>query len=106
MAGIDGGDVISITDHQIRVAIAGRRLIRFTYGSASRVAEPHDYGVQHGVVRLLVYQLRSTPFARGWRMLEVSKISGLQVLDDTFAGSRGRSHTHHFEWDTLFLRVD
>jgi hypothetical protein len=106
MAGVDGGHVISMTDHQIRVAIAGRRLIRFTYGSASRLAEPHDYGVQHGVVRLLVYQLRSMPFSRGWRLLDVSKISELAVLDDTFAGSRGSGHADHNAWETLFMRVE
>jgi hypothetical protein len=106
MAGLDGGQIISITDHQIRVAIAGRRLIRFTYGSASRIAEPHDYGEQHGVVRLLVYQLRSMPFSRGWRLLDVSKMSELAVLNDTFAGSRGSGHAHHNAWDTLFMRVE
>ncbi len=106
MAAGGSGHVVSIADHQIRMAIAGRRLIRFTYGSASRVAEPHDYGVQHGVTRLLVYQLRSMPFSRGWRMLDVAKISGLAVLEETFGGSRGASHSHHFEWDTLFARVE
>ena len=95
-----------MADRQIRTAIARRRLIRFTYGSAPRLAEPHDYGIQHGVVRLLVYQLRSTPFSRGWRMLDVAKISGLAVLEETFAGSRRESHSHHFEWDTLFARVE
>ena len=105
MAVGDSSHVVSIADHQLRVAIADRRLIRFTYGSASRVAEPHDYGVQHGVVRVLVYQLRSAPFARGWRLLDVSKISELAVLDETFAGSRGGRHRHHFEWDALFARV-
>ena len=106
MAASESGRVVSIADRQIRAAIAGRRLIRFTYGSASRVAEPHDYGVQHGATRLLVYQLRSMPFSRGWRMLDVSKISGLVVLEETFAGSRRASHSHHFEWDALFARVE
>ena len=98
--------VVSITDPQIRFAIANRRLIRFKYGSSTRIAEPHDYGVQQGVVRLLVFQRKAAAFLRGWRMLEVGKISELQVLDDTFAGSRCASHTHHFEWDELFARVN
>ena len=98
--------VVSLADRQIRVAIAGKRLIRFTYGSLSRVAEPHDYGVQHGVVRLLVYQRRAVPFSRGWRMLDVSKITRLEVLDETFEGTRGDSHTHHFQWDAVFARVE
>jgi hypothetical protein len=70
------------------------------------VAEPHDYRVQHGVVRLLVYQLRSMPFSRGWRLLDVSKMSGLAVLDETFTDSRGRGHRHHIVWNALFVRVE
>jgi hypothetical protein len=98
--------VVSLADRQIRVAIAGKRLIRFTYGSLSRVAEPHDYGVQHGVVRLLVYQRRAVPFSRGWRLLDVSKITRLEVLDETFDGTRGDAHAHHFQWDAFFARVE
>ena len=98
--------VVSLADRQIRVAIAGKRLIRFTYGSLSRVAEPHDYGIQHGVARLLVYQRRAVPFSRGWRMLDVSKITRLEILDETFEGTRRESHTHHFQWDIVFARVE
>ena len=46
------------------------------------------------------------PFSRGWRLLDVSKISELAVLDDTFAGSRGSGRSHHSAWDTLFMRVE
>jgi hypothetical protein len=106
MAAGDRAQVVSIADRQIRLAITNKRLIRFTYGLASRVAEPHDYGVQHGAVRLLVYQRRATPFSRGWRMLDVTKITKLEVLDETFAGSRREEHSHHFKWDTLFARVE
>jgi hypothetical protein len=98
--------VVLLIDRQIRSAIAKRHLIRFKYGSAVRVAEPHDYGIQHGLVRLLVYQQRAMPFARGWRMLEVAKITQLEVLDETFPGSRRAAHSRHFEWDTLFARVE
>jgi WYL domain len=106
MAAGDSAHVVSIADRQIRFAIANRRLIRFTYGSASRLAEPHDYGVQRGVVRLLVYQQRAMPFSRGWRLLEVANITTLEVLDETFAGSRRETHSHHFTWDELFARAE
>jgi WYL domain-containing protein len=106
MAAGRGAPVVSIGDRHIRFAIANRRLIRFIYGSTSRVAEPHDYGIQHGRVRLLVYQRRAAPFSRGWRMLDVAKITRLEVLDETFAGSRRESHQHHFTWDQLFARVE
>ena len=43
-------------DSQLRFAIANRRLIRFTYESVVRVAEPHDYGLRDGAPRVLAYQ--------------------------------------------------
>jgi hypothetical protein len=100
------GQVVSIVDHQLKQAIGQQRLIRFTYGSVSRVAEPHDYGVQNGELKLLVYQVRSMPFSKGWRLLDVTKISQLVVLDEVFAGSRGNPQQHHFHWDVLFARVE
>ena len=41
----------------------------------------------------------------GWRELEVSKISDLVVLDETFAGSRAAGYLNHKPWDVLFARV-
>ena len=99
--------VVSLVDRQLRIAIANHRLIRFTYGSVVRVAEPHDYGLQHGALRLLVYQTRSSSFSRGWRLLDVGKIGALTVLEQTFAaGTRREAHQHHYEWDAVFARVD
>ena len=97
-------------DAQLRFAIANRRLIEVRYHGAPRVAEPHDYGVQRGIERLLVYQLRgpvrpSGPRATGWRLLDTPKICACIVLEDTFSGSRGQSHRHHFAWDVLYARV-
>jgi hypothetical protein len=98
--------IVLLVDHQLRRAIAEKRLIAFTYQSTPRVAEPHDYGVLKGRVRLLVFQIRSTPFSRGWRLLDVVDMQQLDVLDQTFAGSRGDRHRHHYHWDTLFARVE
>jgi WYL domain len=105
-AHVDADRVVLFIDHQLRTAIAGRRLIRFTYMKVSRVAEPHDYGIQNGALRLLVYQLRAKPFSRGWRMLDVAKIQSLVVLDQTFAGSRGAAYRTHLKWDRVFARVE
>ena len=44
-------------DTQLRSAIAGKRLIQFTYNQHTRVAEPHDYGRQNGIDKLLVLSL-------------------------------------------------
>jgi hypothetical protein len=98
------------SDEQLRFAIAEKRLIQFTYLGALRVAEPHDYGVYQGVTRLLAYQLRGSSSratsARGWKLLDVAKIIGCTVLNETFAGSRGEAHQRHYVWDVLYARVD
>lgn len=93
-------------DGLLRFAIAHARLIEFTYHSVSRVAEPHDYGVHHGATRLLVYQGSSDSTRMpGWRLLDVSKIERLVVLEETFRGSRGATYRQHTNWDELFARV-
>jgi hypothetical protein len=97
------------TDARVRYAIANRHLIEFRYGGGMRIAEPHDYGIQRGRARLLVFQLRGPARpgqgAVGWRLLELSKIDALTALDETFAGSRGESHRAHHHWDVLWARV-
>jgi len=100
-------DRASTLDQQLRFAIANKRLIQFNYTKRSRVAEPHDYGLQGGAAKLLVYQIRGesrTPLP-DWRLLFVAKIEELVVLPETFRGSRGHSHQRHKEWDELFARV-
>ncbi len=97
-------------DAQLRLAIANKRLIRFRYHGSDRVAEPHDYGVNNGVTRLLVYQLRGPArstrgSATGWRLLDVSKLEDCFALDDTFPGSRGPAHRQHLGWEILHARV-
>jgi hypothetical protein len=97
-------------DGQLKFAIANKRLVQLSYGGSLRVAEPHDYGIQKGKTRLLIYQRRGSvattrKSADGWRLLDVSKIENCRVLDDTFSGSRGEPHQHHYVWDVLYARV-
>jgi Arc/MetJ family transcription regulator len=97
-------------DDQLRFAIANKRLIRFSYLGTLRVAEPHDYGVQKGTSKLLVYQRRGSSHTqragvRGWRLLDVSRIEACLVLEETFPGSRGDAHTRHYRWDEVYARV-
>ena len=91
-------------------AIREKRLIEFTYkSSAVRIAEPHDYGIQNGIERLLTFQLRSespTHTESGWRDLYLADIRHLRVLEQRFAGSRGDSSQKHRTWDVLFARVE
>jgi hypothetical protein len=97
-------------DARLRFAIANRRLIEFKYEGALRVAEPHDYGLRDGSVKVLVYQRkksgRQNNDVRGWRSLEVSKIEGCVVLEDTFRGTRAHAAQQHHRWDVLYARVD
>jgi hypothetical protein len=96
-------------EERIRFAIIHRRLVEIGYSGAVRLIEPHDYGIQGGRERLLVYQRRgpSRPgqAASGWRLFEVSKIQSFTVLADSFEGSRGPLHERHLDWDTLHVRV-
>jgi hypothetical protein len=96
-------------DAQIRFAIQRRRLLQLRYKDAVRVVEPHDYGIQQGIERLLVFQLRTSARvgrgARGWRLLDVTKMSMLDVLDETFPGSRNTASQRHSDWDVLYARV-
>jgi len=96
-------------DAEIRDAIARRRLIGLRYNGRVRLAEPHDYGVNNGVLRLFVFQVdgpsaASRP-ARGWRLLDAAKIEALIVTDESFPGSRGGAHQKHLVWDPLYARV-
>jgi hypothetical protein len=99
-----------ILDSQLRFAIAEKRLIRFTYESVDRIAEPHDYGLRDGTPRLLAYQRqkagRRDQRVRGWRWLEVTKIQDCIVLEESFSGTREMADQQHHRWDVLYARVD
>ena len=107
--GMSVNQLISI-DEQLRFAIANKRLIQLGYSGSLRVAEPHDYGVRNGTTKLLIYQRHGSGGTQrkgvsGWRLLDVSKIDGCSVLEETFRGSRGGSHQHHYTWEVLYARV-
>ena len=97
-------------DSQLRFAIAHKRLIQFSYESAERIAEPHDYGVRDGAPKLLAYQREKAgqrdERVRGWRWLEISKIEQCIVLEDSFRGRRETAGQQHHRWDMLYARVD
>ena len=79
----------------------------FSYQGRPRVAEPHDYGVNKGRVRLFCYQVggesRSGKLP-DWRLLEAPDIAGLQVTDESFPGPRTVSGSH-IDWEQLFASV-
>lgn len=93
----------------ILTAIHTKRLLRFTYKNQVRIAEPQDYGIQKGTVNLFTYQIggqsSSSPLP-DWRKFVVQKISSLELMEQTFVGSRAVPSQGHQEWDVLFARVD
>jgi hypothetical protein len=97
------------TDRLILTAVREKRLLRFLYSGEPRIAEPQDYGVQKGVVNLFTYQTggrSSSGRLPDWRKFAVQKMSGLELLEQSFAGSRAVPAQKHQEWDVLFARVD
>jgi predicted DNA-binding transcriptional regulator YafY len=87
-------------------AIENKRLIRFKYQGKERIVEPHDYGIQKGVARLLSWQVggQSNGSLPDWRQFDVGKMQDFEVLDRRFPGNRGLSGNHH-QWEKIFIRV-
>jgi hypothetical protein len=99
----------SAIDGSIRRAIAEKRLLRFSLDGHARIAEPHDYGIRNGLPQLLAYQIAGGSRSGrlpDWRWVNLSRASGVEVLDQTFAGSRAAPSGKHARWDRLFARVD
>jgi hypothetical protein len=95
-------------DADLRTAIAERRLITFELAGHQRIAEPHDYGVAEGKVRLLFYQVGGTsssgkPF--GWRSASTANLENVRVLDERFGGPRRTPTERHRRWDTILASV-
>lgn len=90
-------------------AIADKRLVEFVYrGGGTRIVEPHDYGIRHGVECLLGFQIGGDSRSgtqQGWKQFDVDQIHRLRVLERGFPGSRADNAPHHRTWDVLFARV-
>lgn len=93
----------------ILTAILEKRLLRFKYHDKERIVEPQDYGIQKGVVYLFTYQTAggsSSSRLPDWRKFAVLNMSSVELLEETFPGSRSVPSQRHQEWDVLFARVD
>ena len=89
-------------------AISGKRLINFSYKNKQRMAEPHDYGIQNGIRRLLCYQVggqTNTGRLPSWRLVDVDAMKDLQISDRIFAGNRAPESGKHHSWEVIFARV-
>ena len=73
-------------------AIEQKRLLQLQYKSYNRIVEPHAYGVDdNGIAKLRCYQTSggsksSSP--SDWKLLNVSDILAMQVMDQVFRGHR------------------
>ena len=94
-------------DQLLRTAIEQTRLLRLCYQNRNRIVEPHDYGVQKGVVKLLTRQIRGSSSGPlpGWRWMETDQISDAEMLDETFPGGRPTPSGKHHDWEIIFIRV-
>jgi hypothetical protein len=91
----------------IYTAIEQRHLVRFLFKDKERIVEPHDYGIHGGVVKLFGFQtggVSSQPLPN-WRWFEISQVSNLEMLGQTFPGGRATKTGKHHNWDQLFIRV-
>jgi hypothetical protein len=88
--------------------IETKHLLRFDYKGNERFVEPHDYGLQNGIERLLCWQTggKSQGPIPGWRLVDVSGMKNSEMLDHTFNGGREVPSGKHHRWDTLFIRVE
>jgi hypothetical protein len=94
-------------DHLLRTAIENKQLLRFKYKSKERIAEPHDYGIQNGITRLLCWQVggRSGGRVPGWRLIDVADMKDCEMLDRRFGGNREVPSGKHHRWEKVFIRV-
>lgn len=72
---------------QIIAAIKNRNLIEFSYDNKHRVVEPHCFGVTtkgNEVIRAFQIDGYSSSGKLGWKLYNLSKMDGLNILDETF----------------------
>ena len=92
--------------HRLLCAIQNKRLIRFKYKNKERIVEPHDYGIQRGITRLLSWQVGGqSSRLPGWRWFDVLDMQDVEKLEKSFPGNRDVSGKHH-QWDQIFVRVE
>ena len=73
-------------------AIENSNLLEFDYNGHHRVVEPHTYDIStKGNETLAAYQIEGTSeygVVPDWKQFTTDKIINLQILDNTFTGTR------------------
>lgn len=91
-------------------AIRDRKLLQLNYDGGYRVVEPHAYGhnqkQHHDLLR--VYQVsgssKSFEFV-GWKLFECGELVSVQILDQTFAGSRAGYKRGDKAMDSIYAQL-
>lgn len=71
--------------------------------------EPHIYGINDGVARLLEYQIReggSNGVIPDWRRFKLPTIQNLQILNESFLDRSSFPYGEHSHWDKQILVVE
>ncbi|MGB6462848.1 MAG: hypothetical protein WBF38_01310 [Nitrosotalea sp.] len=95
-------------DNLVHTAIENKQLIEFNYDGLHRIAEPHVYGIKDGEREILVYQVAgqsSSGNLPNWRRMKISKISGIIISDQHFAGPRPYPSGKHSSFDKILAVV-
>jgi hypothetical protein len=90
-------------------AIARRRLIEFDYRGHHRIAEPHIYGRLNDADQMLVFQIGGTSSSGGlpeWRLINLSGVINLRLLEDGFDGPRAYQSGPHSTWAIHYAIVN
>jgi len=93
---------------KLTTAVCGKHLVSFSYHGHRRVIEPHAVGVKNGKTQVLGYQVggsSSSGDIPDWRRFDLSEMSNIDVLNETFPGPRPAPSGVHSPWDTLFIVV-
>lgn len=90
-------------------AIAGRKLLQFTYDDLTRIVEPHLFGRKTSGRDVLLGWLvegftesDSEPF---WRNYAVENMDFLIVLDETFEGAREGYNPDDKTMEEIYCRL-
>lgn len=90
-------------------AINNKKTIKFNYNGGTITAEPFCYGTdEKGRELLRCYQVggyREEADPVGWRLLAVSLLTDLQLIDLSFTGARPRYDPNDMIISTIFCRI-
>lgn len=77
----------------IAEAIDNKKRLQVTYNGATRIVEPHAYGVdKKGELKLRAYQVsedESTAEFEGWRLFREENMTDIAVLAESFSPNEG-----------------